>query len=56
MHAFRLQNGDPDSLIEPILVGCGRRHDIELDQIPPAFYPVTGKNQIRGKLPVETEF
>ncbi|KAL4797987.1 FAD binding domain-containing protein [Aspergillus venezuelensis] len=44
---FRLEGGDVDSLIEPILVGYGSRHDIELEQISPAFYPVTGKNKIR---------
>ncbi|KAL4746518.1 hypothetical protein BDW72DRAFT_207266 [Aspergillus terricola var. indicus] len=47
LQTYRLQDGDCDSLIEPILVGHGPRHDIELDQIPPAFYPVTGKNQIK---------
>ncbi|RDW70520.1 putative phenol 2-monooxygenase [Aspergillus mulundensis] len=47
LRTFRLQDGDCDSLIEPILVGYGPRHDIELDQIPPAFYPVTGENQIK---------
>ncbi|KAL4907206.1 hypothetical protein BDW74DRAFT_189734 [Aspergillus multicolor] len=47
LKTFQLQDGDCDSLIEPILVGYGPRHDIELDQIPSAFYPVTGKNQIK---------
>ncbi|KAL5338265.1 thioredoxin-like protein [Aspergillus crustosus] len=47
LQKFRLNGGDVDSLIEPILVGYGSRHGIELDQIPPAFYPVTGKNQIK---------
>ncbi|KAL4736366.1 FAD binding domain-containing protein [Aspergillus similis] len=47
LQTYRLQDGDCDSLIEPILVGHGPRHDIELEQIPPAFYPVTGKNQIK---------
>ncbi|KAJ6021489.1 hypothetical protein N7540_006993 [Penicillium herquei] len=36
---------DPDSLMELIIVGHGNRHDIELEQIPECFYPVTGKNQ-----------
>ncbi|KAL4918330.1 FAD binding domain-containing protein [Aspergillus aurantiobrunneus] len=47
LQKFRLNQGDPDSLIEPILVGYGPRHNIELDQIPSAFYPVTGKIRIR---------
>ncbi|KAL2827517.1 FAD binding domain-containing protein [Aspergillus cavernicola] len=47
LQTFRFKGGDSDSLIEPILVGHGARHDIELDQIHPAFYPVTGKNQIK---------
>ncbi|KAL4928643.1 FAD binding domain-containing protein [Aspergillus undulatus] len=47
LQRFRLDDGDVDSLIEPILVGHGPRHNIELDQIPPAFYPITGKNKIR---------
>ncbi|KAL4995878.1 FAD binding domain-containing protein [Aspergillus recurvatus] len=47
LQTYRLQDGDCDSLIEPILVGHGPRHAVELDQIPSAFYPVTGKNQIQ---------
>ncbi|KAL3469636.1 FAD binding domain-containing protein [Aspergillus californicus] len=46
LQTFRLNGGDSDSLIEPILVGYGSRHNIELDQIPSAFYPITGKNKI----------
>ncbi|KAL3455835.1 FAD binding domain-containing protein [Aspergillus heterothallicus] len=46
LQTFRL-NGDSDSLIEPILVGYGSRHNVELNQIPSAFYPITGKNQIK---------
>lgn len=38
-----------DSVIEPILVGYGKRHGIELEEIPEAFHPIAGKNQIRGK-------
>lgn len=49
IHRFRPANSDVDSLIEPILVGHGKRHDIELEQIPECFYPVTGKNSIRGR-------
>jgi phenol 2-monooxygenase len=47
LQTFRLNN-DCDSLIEPILVGYGSRHSVELSQIPSAFYPITGKNQIKG--------
>ncbi|KAL2840885.1 FAD binding domain-containing protein [Aspergillus pseudoustus] len=46
LQTFRL-NGDSDSLIEPILIGYGSRHNVEQNQIPPAFYPITGKNQIK---------
>ncbi|KAL2869169.1 putative phenol 2-monooxygenase [Aspergillus lucknowensis] len=47
LQTFRVNDGDCDSLIEPILVGYGPRHSIELDQIPSSFYPITGKNQIK---------
>ncbi|PLB46453.1 phenol 2-monooxygenase, partial [Aspergillus steynii IBT 23096] len=47
VHRFRPANSDIDSLIEPIFVGHGKRHEIELEQIPECFYPITGKNQIR---------
>ncbi|RAL12949.1 putative phenol 2-monooxygenase [Aspergillus homomorphus CBS 101889] len=47
LQTFRLDGGDADSLIEPILVGYGQRHSVELEDIPPCFYPVTGKNQTR---------
>ncbi|PYH95652.1 putative phenol 2-monooxygenase [Aspergillus ellipticus CBS 707.79] len=47
LQKFRLKDSDPDSLIEPILVGYGRRHEVELEEIPESFYPITGKNQIR---------
>ncbi|PYH85677.1 hypothetical protein BO82DRAFT_429176 [Aspergillus uvarum CBS 121591] len=47
LRTFRLEGGDADSLIEPILVGYGRRHSVELEEIPSCFYPVTGKNQTR---------
>lgn len=29
-------------------MGHGKRHDVELEQIPEYFYPLTGKNQVRG--------
>ncbi|PYI05529.1 phenol 2-monooxygenase [Aspergillus sclerotiicarbonarius CBS 121057] len=47
LRVFRLKNGDADSLIEPILVGYGKRHGVELAQVPECFYPMTGKNHIR---------
>ncbi|RAH69090.1 putative phenol 2-monooxygenase [Aspergillus aculeatinus CBS 121060] len=47
LQTFRLEGSDADSLIEPILVGYGQRHSVELDEIPSCFYPVTGKNQTR---------
>ncbi|KAJ5559195.1 hypothetical protein N7461_003167 [Penicillium sp. DV-2018c] len=45
--AFTPKNQDIDTVIETILVAHGKRHSVELDQIPECFYPVTGKNQIR---------
>ncbi|GIJ92089.1 hypothetical protein Asppvi_011064 [Aspergillus pseudoviridinutans] len=51
IQTFRPKGGDIDSLIEPILVGHGKRHAVELDQIPECFYPVTGKHQIKGRSP-----
>ncbi|KAJ5641818.1 hypothetical protein N7490_005818 [Penicillium lividum] len=47
IHMFTPTSQDVDSLIEFIVVGHGKRHDIELEQIPECFYPVTGKNQTR---------
>lgn len=44
---FTPGDGDMDSLIELILVAYGNRHEIELDQIPEAFYPISGKNKVR---------
>ena len=46
---FTPRSQDVDSLIEIIVVGHGKRHDIELEHIPECFYPVTGKNQTKGK-------
>lgn len=31
------------------MIGHGKRHDVELEQIPDVFYPVAGKNQTRGE-------
>ena len=50
LQKFRSRSGEPDSLIEPILVAHGKRHGVELEQIPHSFYPFTGKNHIRGEL------
>ncbi|KAI9930611.1 hypothetical protein MW887_011365 [Aspergillus wentii] len=47
INSFTSKNADVDSLIEPILVAHGKRHAVELDQIPECFYPFTGKNQVR---------
>ncbi|GES62091.1 FAD binding domain protein [Aspergillus terreus] len=44
---FTPKGGDIDSLIEPILVAHGQRHETELEQIPEIFYPFAGKNHIR---------
>jgi phenol 2-monooxygenase len=48
IQTFTPKDQDIDSLIEIILIGHGKRHDVELEQIPECFYPVTGKNQTRG--------
>ncbi|GES66508.1 phenol 2-monooxygenase [Aspergillus terreus] len=47
MRRFTPPGNDIDSLIEPILVAHGKRHDIELQQIPESFYPFSGKNTTR---------
>ncbi|KAJ6010333.1 hypothetical protein N7451_001745 [Penicillium sp. IBT 35674x] len=47
VHMFTPRSQDVDSLIEAIVVGHGKRHDIELEHIPECFYPVTGKNQTK---------
>lgn len=47
MRRFTPPGDDIDSLIEPILVAHGKRHDIELQQIPESFYPFSGKNKTR---------
>ncbi|KAH8422364.1 uncharacterized protein LDX57_000120 [Aspergillus melleus] len=47
IHRFRPTNSDVDSLIEPIFVAHGKRHNIELGETPACFYPITGKNQIK---------
>jgi phenol 2-monooxygenase len=39
--------GDVDSFIEAILVISGKRIQIEQDQIPNYFWPVTGKYRMR---------
>ncbi|KAJ5645721.1 hypothetical protein N7507_011732 [Penicillium longicatenatum] len=44
---FTPKSQDADSLIETIVIGHGKRHDIELEHIPECFYPVTGKNQTK---------
>ncbi|KAJ5102420.1 hypothetical protein NUU61_004642 [Penicillium alfredii] len=47
IHTFTPLSKDADSVIETIVVGHGKRHDVELEQIPESFYPVVGKNQTR---------
>lgn len=48
VHSFTPKSADVDSLIEPILIAHGKRHDIEFEQIPDCFYPFTGKHHIKG--------
>ncbi|KAK0642729.1 FAD-dependent monooxygenase terD [Lasiodiplodia hormozganensis] len=40
---------DIDSFIEPIVVLRGKRHEIEQEQIPDYFQPVTGRWEMRGE-------
>ncbi|KAJ6122949.1 hypothetical protein N7512_005414 [Penicillium capsulatum] len=47
INKFTPKSRDIDSLIETIIVGHGKRHAVELEQIPQCFYPVAGKNQTR---------
>lgn len=39
---------DPDSFIEPLLVLHGNRVEMEQEQIPEYFSPITGKWKIKG--------
>ncbi|PWY88562.1 putative phenol 2-monooxygenase [Aspergillus sclerotioniger CBS 115572] len=47
LHMFRVKGGDADSVIEPMLVGYGKRDGVELAQVPECFRPITGKHHIR---------
>lgn len=49
IRTFTPNSQDADSLIEAIVIGHGKRHDVELEQIAECFFPVAGKNQTRGK-------
>lgn len=43
------QGADIDSFIEPIVVLHGQRHEIQQEQIPDYFQPVTGRWKMKGK-------
>ncbi|KAJ5756831.1 hypothetical protein N7533_006374 [Penicillium manginii] len=47
IRTFTPSSHDTDSLIENIVIGHGKRYDVELEQIPECFYPMTGKNHTR---------
>ncbi|KAJ5159398.1 uncharacterized protein N7482_006402 [Penicillium canariense] len=47
VYTFTPKSQDADSLIEVVVIGHGKRHDVELEQIPQCFYPVAGMNQTR---------
>jgi phenol 2-monooxygenase len=49
IRSFTPSSKNVDSLIETIVVGHGKRQDVELEQIPECFYPATGQNQTRGQ-------
>lgn len=41
---------DRTGLIEPVLVGFGDRHLVEMDEIPVAFRPYIRAKRVRGML------
>ncbi|KAJ5232111.1 hypothetical protein N7468_005067 [Penicillium chermesinum] len=47
LHKFTPKARDIDGLLETVVIGYGKRHNVELEQIPEIFYPAVGKNQIR---------
>ncbi|KAJ5762583.1 uncharacterized protein N7511_005965 [Penicillium nucicola] len=47
IHTFTPTNQNIDSLIETVVIGHGKRHEVELEEIPECFYPLSGKNQTR---------
>ena len=49
LRRFTKRTADIDSLIEPLVIGYGDRHKVELEQLSQCFYPATGKWKIRGK-------
>jgi phenol 2-monooxygenase len=49
VRAFTHTEADIDGFIEPVVVLCGTRIEIEQEQIPDYFWPVTGKWRMRGK-------
>jgi hypothetical protein len=50
VEVFNPPGSDIDSFIEPILVLAGKRTEIEQEQLPTYFWPVTGKWQMRGEI------
>lgn len=49
VRAFTSGGRDQDSVIECLLVLKTKRRDIQLDHLPKAFKPITGKHQIQSK-------
>ncbi|KAK8088327.1 FAD-dependent monooxygenase [Apiospora hydei] len=52
MHEFVPEGVGPDSILHFVLVLSGRRTEIELQQIPEVFTPITGKLQLKCLLNV----
>jgi len=45
-----VKDGDLDEFIEPLLVISGNRTEVEIQDLPAVFRPVTGKHKIQGSL------
>ena len=41
-------HGDIDSFIESVVVLAGHRMELEQEEIPPYFWPVTGRWRMKG--------
>jgi len=50
LRRYMSSTNDIDSFIEPIVVLHGSRVEIEQDQIPDVFWPVTGEYRMRGEV------
>ena len=53
---FTPKDRDIDAFIEPIVVISGNMLELEQDQIPPYFWPETGKWKMRGMIPFSLQY